>query len=144
MASDIVAIRITGLDAVERHLTHLAEMRNVNRAIRESTALVEHTAKSLARVDTGQMKGSIHGFVREERNAIVGIVYCGAEHGIYNEFGTGRAGQSSNHPKAGELGITHDPDWSGMTAQPFMYPGLNRNRGRITRAINDAIKEDMR
>jgi HK97 gp10 family phage protein len=64
-------------------------------AVTKTVADIESGAKSMARVDTGNMRSSIQG----QAGGLTGRVNAGAEYSIYNEYGT-----------------------SKMSAQPFMTP----------------------
>ena len=111
----------------------IAEMRA--RAPEEATAFVNevskmgHTlAQNFAAEDSGELRESILlDPVRIEDGEIVGGYGTNSDHAVYVEYGTGQRGLS------GEVanGLTKDPepvsyreDWSGMPAQPFMYPAV--------------------
>lgn len=104
-------------------------------------------AKSLAPVDSGELRNSIHETVEREPGAAIGITYTNSDHAAYVEFGTGPVGAETNK----QPGISHsmgpfkhvsrsgkvfyrdywtyfDPvrqqffSTRGQPAQPYMYP----------------------
>lgn len=108
-------------------------------AILELVTKVTAQAKSLAPVDTGQLRGSIMGEVkggefghqegpRINKNPKDGEGYVGTAvlHGIYNEFGTRK-----------------------LQAQPFLRPAISAETGggkaaKIIKALQlDAVKKGM-
>ncbi|MCH8613469.1 HK97-gp10 family putative phage morphogenesis protein [Arsenicicoccus dermatophilus] len=58
-------------------------------AVRAATMHCERTARSLAPVDTGLLRGSIHGSTTGGA-ASTGTVTSGASYGVYVEYGTAR------------------------------------------------------
>lgn len=106
------------------------------------TNLVQATAKLLVRKDTTELETSIVTAV--EKDSLVGKVSTNSEYAIYNEFGTGRfaeGGGGRQTPWAYE-DRNGNLRWTvGMTAQPFMRPGLNNNRDNIEKmAISEGAK----
>jgi len=86
--------------------------------IKEATRKVQRSAKDLAPVDTGNLRGSIRTklFPKEQ----TGIVYTVTEYALHQEFGTRR-----------------------MKAQPFMIPALNINRAGIISSMGKYIKSQL-
>lgn len=133
------------MSAGSADLTALAaDLNQAGRAMSDFTAnlvgdtarTVEQIAKSMAPVDTGDLKNSIA--VRFE-NALTAIIGPGVEYGTYQEFGTGSRGEFNGQayeikPKAGgvlafrvngRLVITRKPVMHpGVKAQPYMRPAL--------------------
>lgn len=66
----------------------------------------------------------------------------------YVEFGTGRRGEVTN--KNTDVSVSYRQDWSGMAAQPYLYPALKDNQDLIQKkfivdlqkAIAKAVKND--
>ena len=102
------------LDAVERELQTEVD------AVVE---LIASDAQSNAPVDTGELRDSIEAVMEEASELIIrGAIEVGAEHGVYQEFGT-----------------IH------MPAQPYLAPALDANReeliSRSEQAITRAAKQ---
>lgn len=57
---------------------------------------VQKNAKSLAPVDTGELRNSIKENGEINGDEINCKVYTNCEHAVYNEFGTGQRGRESN------------------------------------------------
>ena len=85
----------------------------------EATRKVQRTAKDLAPVDTGVLKGSIR--TKKYPKEQSGVVYTTVEYAPYQEFGTSR-----------------------MSAQPFMIPAMNINRAGINQSMKKYLKEQLR
>lgn len=86
----------------------------IPKALEASAILVQGEAKTLAPVDTGNLRNSI----TRETHEDYAIVGTNVEYGPFQEFGT-----------------------SKMAAQPFLTPALNRNRSRIVQLISAAVKK---
>lgn len=69
--------------------------------VKDYTVKTVETAKENAPVDTGYLEGSINYKILD--SGFTGVVYVGAEYGIYVEFGSAK--------------------WNTM-AQPFLYPAF--------------------
>lgn len=101
--------------------------RQIKRIVHETAEIIASNAKSLAPVDDGSLKDSIH--VEYYKGGLSALVTVGAHYGIYVEFGTGIYAVKGNGRK--------DP-WvyyskklkrfvytRGMKAQPFFFPALD-------------------
>lgn len=66
-----------------------AHPQRAGEIVRGAAFAVEGKAKTLAPVDTGALKNSLH---TEMRGKLTAVVADGVEYGIYQEFGTSRMG----------------------------------------------------
>jgi len=93
------------------------------------TNKIQETARLLVRKDTTNLMGSIVKAV--DRSGLEGTVYTNSEYAIYNEFGTGRFATKGTGRSTPWVYKDAKGNWrwtTGMTAQPFMRPGLNNNK----------------
>jgi HK97 gp10 family phage protein len=113
-----MAMIIQGLAQLQTKLTRMQNNRaQLRSAMNQSTALVDGEAKTIVPVDTGALRSSIHASVDETPASIVGKVATGLEYAPHVEFGTVKMG-----------------------AQPYLFPALQRNRGRIQKLFAGAVK----
>ncbi len=155
-----VTIEIKGIDKIVTDCETIARTQRLEQTIAKCTAIVETTAKTLCpnnkyQHSTMPLRNTIHMNCSNYGNEIVGRVYTNSDHAIYVEFGTGQKG--GNHPKSAELGYTYrttpwvyTPDdgehfyrTTGMVARPYMYPALKRNEQKISKMIEDAIRNEI-
>lgn len=112
-----VVIKVLNLDKVISKYDALWSVDTMP-VIKAATEKVQKTAKDLAPVDTGYLRGNIR---RKMFPAIkAGMVYNSVEYAIYQEFGTVK-----------------------MRASPFMRPALNINRVGIHQMIRGYIKAKL-
>ena len=90
--------------------------------IREATQRVHRTARDLAPVDTGYLRGSIRfGVTKERGTKVTGVVYTPVEYAPYQEFGT-----------------------RYQKGTPFLKPALDINRAQIERSVESFVKRNLR
>lgn len=147
---------IIGLDSLIHKLNNISQMEQVKKTMNTATLLVHGQAKSLAPVDTGNLKGSIHPKVITEGKTIIGKVYTNLNYAPYVEFGTGSKGNGTYPNK--DVDLTYrDTPWvytpdggdtfyytEGQVAQPFMYPALKRNEKKIKAMFKEAIHTEIK
>ncbi len=100
----------------------------------------EQAAVRRVPVQTGNLQGTIQGFVQREGGSILGILRVGGPAGktapywAFVEYGTGiRGGASANFTQSDDTqiraqGFQHDfqgAGWKGMAARPYMRPALD-------------------
>ncbi len=93
LSIDVVGNRVIldNLDVLE-----VAVLANLDGAMHTAADVGKQVAQSLARVDTGEMRGAVYTEVRDQQI----ILGDDSDHAVYNELGT-----------------------SKMSAQPFLVPG---------------------
>ncbi|WFA10334.1 HK97-gp10 family putative phage morphogenesis protein [Tissierella sp. Yu-01] len=136
---------LEGFDILIKKLDRIGKdsPKAVAKAVKEATKKVQGDAKDLAPVDKGQLRNSIQGTVQEKDGEIVGIVSTNLEYAPYVEFGTGQRGEGSPSPPKYGGDLSYREDWSGMAAQPYMYPALRQNEEYIKETIAASIKMEI-
>ena len=85
---------------------------NAYDAIYDAVTKTLRDAKENAPVDTGYLRRSIFMEIDQSGDSYTGTVYCGAEYGLYLEFGTYK-----------------------MFAQPFLFPAFERQMAQLEQAL---------
>jgi HK97 gp10 family phage protein len=141
-----VAGTIVGLDGVVEAMETVLSKAESTEAIGAACALVEAAAKKLAPKDNGELRRSIASEVRNEGDAIVGVVYTPLEYAPYVEYGTGLFAEGGNGRKDVPWHYKDDKgEWhstSGQKPQPFLRPALEENREQITRLLREGLTSD--
>jgi HK97 gp10 family phage protein len=130
-----VTVSIVGADRLVSKLDRLRQIE-LREVMIKATGVVESAAKRLVPVDTSALRGSIHASVEQTPTETTGIVATSKEYAAYVEFGTGQRGGSE---AASKLGLTFDKEWSGQTAQPYLYPALKMNEAKIIKLFVAAV-----
>ena len=107
----MASITIKNLDRLQKKLNLLSDT-DITNVVRKATVFVHGQAKSLAPVDNGDLRSSIHMEVKKEGKAVIGRVFTNNDHAVYNEFGTGQRGASS--PIEAPVALTYRMDWAGI------------------------------
>lgn len=137
---------VEGLDSLLKKLDRLGKnsTKVVAKAVGEATKKVQGDAKDLAPEDKGQLRNLIISEIVMGKNEVTGIVSSTAGHNIYVEFGTGQRGMESDIESKSEMDISYKEDWSGMAAQPYMYPAMKQNEEYIKDTIKAAISMEIK
>lgn len=93
------------------------------------TNKVQETAKLLVRKDTTNLMASIVKVV--DKRDLEGTVFTNSKYAVYNEFGTGRKAEGGGGRSTPWAYQDAKGNWrwtTGMTAQPFVRPGLYNNK----------------
>ena len=135
------------INGVERLLKKLDKLGGnseevLYKTLQKQGELVKSEAKTLCPVDTGDLRKSIRKSTKRYKGKIVARVYTNSDHAAYVEFGTGKRGEASNTNSNVE--VTYKQDWSGMEAQPYLYPALKNNEDRVMKNIKENLKEAIR
>lgn len=112
------------------------------KSLQKQGELVKSEAKTLCPVDSGDLRKSIRKSTKRYKGKIVSRVYTNSDHAAYVEFGTGMRGEASNTNSNVE--VAYKQDWSGIEAQPYLYPALKNNEGRIMKNIKEDLKKAIR
>ena len=125
MARRKVKIKIDGLDELMKELAKKVDgaQEILDNATDEASKLVMSKAKSLAPVDSGNLRQSLdtHEEKQKSKNKSVHQVATDdAFYGIFQEYGT------KNHP-----------------AKPFMRPALQKSKSKIKKIIQEHIKKAL-
>lgn len=100
-------------------------------------------AKLLCPVDEGILRNSIQAGVEKDKGRTVGFVKTNVYYAPYVEFGTGQKGKESPSPPKSDKSLSYREDWSGMPAQPFMFPAINNNRKQLAEIVMNQVKKDI-
>ena len=135
---------IVGLDSLIKKLDRLGGNAEeaVKKSMQRNILLVKNEAKMLCPVKDGDLRKSISKQTVIRKGKIRGIVYTNSDHAAYVEFGTGIRGQSSN--SNAEVNVTYKQDWSGMEAQPYLYPALKNNKDKVLNEIEKDVRKAIR
>ena len=100
----------------------------------QGAEIVLEEAEAIVPVDTGELResGHVEGLVEEGPRPSYAVVFD-SDHAAYVEYGTGQRGAAS--PGAGDG--PYDPNWPGMTAQPYLRPALDTSRAAIVEVFRD-------
>lgn len=134
-----VTIEIKGASRLRRKLTSIQNgvPEELLAAMDRSAAVVNASAKALVPVDTGALRSSIHVKRAEIRGDTVSSgVVTNKEYAPFVEFGTGSRGGSE---AASKLGVSFNRNIKGQIAQPYLYPALKQNRGKINEIVAKAV-----
>ena len=145
----------------------------VTTAVRRQAEVVRGAAVKLCPVNHGELRGSIHTMAKTEDEAIIGVVYTNKDYAPYVEFGTGPVGAANHGGVSPEIQMTYKTegwwfpvsnprdavrykwptavgvDWTifahtnGQAAQPFMYPAMKQNEGRVKKGIASYLRNQL-
>ena len=116
-------------------------------AMEAATLFIEGQAKSLAPVDSGELRDKIDHKVGEKGGNIIGTVGSPMFYAPYVEYGTGEHAENGSGRKGGWSYQTPDGEWHhtfGNKPQPFMRPAFRRNRKQIESIIGDKYKASFK
>lgn len=112
-------------------------------AIEAAALLVEGQAKSLAPVDSGELRDKIDHSVKKEGTSVVGKVGSSLDYAIYVEYGTGEFASNGAGRKGGWVYKASNGKFYhtvGQKPQPFLLPAFRRNKQQIQQVISDKYK----
>ena len=117
------------------------------KALTKVGLIVESSAKSKARFDTGQLRDGINSKVIPKGTETVAIVGSNDDHLPHNEWGTGEFAENGLGRKGGwfyvdEAGKGHFT--RGMTPQPMIRPAFRENLDVAKKIIAKTFKEEFR
>ncbi|MFC5468414.1 HK97-gp10 family putative phage morphogenesis protein [Cohnella suwonensis] len=135
---------IRNLNSLMRKLERLGgDKTALINGIRKATMKVQGDAKLLAPVNDGQLRNSIKAETKEEGGNVVGRVFTNLEYAAYVEYGTGQRGEDSPSPPKSPEDIYHRQDWTGMPAQPYLYPAARENKETASKLVAKEIKKEI-
>ncbi len=114
-----VSISVQGLSNVQDMLEGLEEaiLDAAEEGMAEGIEMIAATARALAPVESGGLRGSIFGQVHRGGGSVAGSVTASAPHAMYVEMGT------SNTP-----------------AQPFLHPAFAMGREQLLEAVAARVR----
>ncbi len=117
------------------------------KALTKVGLIVESSAKTKARFDTGQLRDGIGHKVKPDGTETVVLVGSNDEHFIFNEMGTGEFAENGLGRKGGWFYKTPDGQGHftmGMTPQPMLRPAFRENLDNAKNIIASTFKEEFR
>ena len=126
---------IIGKDSFFAKMDNLSNTEKISEALDKSALLVQSNARTLCPVDTGNLRNSIV-IEKKDNSREIGT---SVEYAPYVEFGTGQKGSATNTNS--EVNVSYRADWSGMKAQPYLYPALKDNKEKIQKIFKETIKK---
>ena len=139
-----MSVKVEGIDAIIEHFDKIADVRNLEKALGESCALVEASAKQKAPKDTGALRRSIESNVNINGNELIGTVFTPLEYAPYVEFGTGLFATKGGRKDVPWKYEDDNGNWhstKGQHPQPFMKPSLDENRKKIVETLKEGINK---
>lgn len=146
-----MGITLVGKEKLNKKLDSLSKLE-LEKAMGKCVSIVQGNAKTLAPVDTGNLRGSISAEVIKEEGKVIGKVFTNCEYAQFVEFGTGVQGQGTFPYNVEGLNLSYtnhswkykdaEGNWhtsSGHKAQPFMFPSLMNNK----KLISEILKSDI-
>lgn len=103
--------------------------------------MIEAQAKSLAPVDSGELRDTLDHTVTNKGGSIVGKVGSPKDYAIYVEYGTGEFAKNGAGRKGGwsykdEEGIWHHT--KGQKPQPYLRPAFRENKNNIIKILGNS------
>lgn len=129
-------------DQVKRQFTDISEQGMLAAAL-----IIEGRAKSLAAVQTGEMRDKIDHKVKVNGSQIIGTVGSPTMHAIYVEFGTGEFAENGAGRKGGWVYKDPSGQWyftRGQKPKPFLRPAFRRSKKDIEKIIAMKLKSSFR
>lgn len=140
-----MGVNIKGLNSLLSKITQLggATDKVLDKALMKAGKQVEGDAKDLCPVDGGRLRNSIN---TQKHPTIEGAVTIGTnvEYAAYVEMGTGMRGSGSPSPPKYGGSVSYREDWSGMEAQPYLWPALNQNKEVIQQMVKEDLQKEIR
>ena len=141
-----MGIEIRGLDSLIRKLQRLGGNADdcMYKGIGKSMTVIEGDAKDLCPVDRGELIDSIHSYTKKQGVEIKGTDGTHKQYAAYQEFETGQRGAESPSPPKAPIGNGYREDWSGMDAQPYLYPALMNNKDTVKELCAEELNTEIR
>lgn len=108
-----------------------------DRSVSMSRSRSERAKRSIPLSSTISMRDTLDGKGIE----VTSGSNTGESHAAYVEFGTGQRGIGSASPPKWDGPLSYTPDWSGMAAQPYLYPASEGQREVYPRRMEGEMKK---
>lgn len=129
-------------DEVKRNLKAVTE-----KAMLSACLVVEASAKSNAKVGTGELRDTITHNIRAQGDQLIGQVGSPAMYAPYIEFGTGEFAENGNGRKGGWVYKTPEGKFYftfGMKPDPFLRPAFRDNKENIKNIFAKDLKANFK
>lgn len=102
-------------------------------------AEIKKQITAMGLVDTGNLRASVHSFVRQKFNQKEGVAGTNVDYAPFLEYGTGQRGASSDHPDVPDDYLYGDN--KGITAYKFMHKAWVKKRDDIITYVNTEVRK---
>lgn len=111
--------------------------------VAQGLEVVKAQAKLNCKVDTGELRNSIHSRSRVKENTVTGDVYTSNDHAAYVEFGTGQRGEAAPKDLPEGMELHYKQDWKGMAPQPYLYPALKESEAGVVEIMSSTARKKI-
>lgn len=135
------------IENLDKLISKLEKLDNVNQAMVQACILVENEAKIKCPVDNGLLRNSITHYIEDNPNELVGVVGTNVEYAPYVEFGTGIYSSLGNGRQDRWKYKDAKGEWHstiGQHPQPYLQPALEENRRKIEKMFKEQIKKGVK
>ena len=135
------------IENLDKLISKLEKLDNVNQAMEQACILVENEAKIKCPVDNGLLRNSITHYIEDNPNELVGVVGTNVEYAPYVEFGTGIYSSLGNGRQDRWKYKDAKGEWHstiGQHAQPYLQPALEENRRKIEKMFKEQVKKGVK
>lgn len=135
------------IENLDKLISKLEKLDNVNQAMEQACILVENEAKTKCPVDNGLLRNSITHYIEDNPNELVGVVGTNVEYAPYVEFGTGIYSSLGNGRQDRWKYKDAKGEWHstiGQHPQPYLQPALEENRRKIEKMFKEQIKKGVK
>lgn len=135
------------IENLDKLISKLEKLDNVNQAMEQACILVENEAKIKCPVDNGLLRNSITHYIEDNPNELIGVVGTNVEYAPYVEFGTGIYSSLGNGRQDRWKYKDAKGEWHstiGQHPQPYLQPALEENRRKIEKMFKEQIKKGVK
>lgn len=135
------------IENLDKLISKLEKLDNVNQAMEQACILVENEAKIKCPVDNGLLRNSITHYIEDNPNELVGVVGTNVEYAPYVEFGTGIYSSLGNGRQDRWKYKDAKGEWHstiGQHPQPYLQPALEENCRKIEKMFKEQIKKGVK
>lgn len=135
------------IENLDKLISKLEKLDNVNQAMEQACILVENEAKIKCPVDNGLLRNSITHYIEDNPDELIGVVGTNVEYAPYVEFGTGIYSSLGNGRQDRWKYKDAKGEWHstiGQHPQPYLQPALEENRRKIEKMFKEQIKKGVK
>lgn len=135
------------IENLDKLISKLEKLNDVNQAMEQACILVENEAKIKCPVDNGLLRNSITHYIEDNPNELVGVVGTNIEYAPYVEFGTGIYSSLGNGRQDRWKYKDAKGEWHstiGQHPQPYLQPALEENRRKIEKMFKEQVKKGVK
>lgn len=143
-----MSVEIKGLESLIKKVGTLGGVaqQGLYKGVGKAMTVIEGDAKDLCPVAEnmgGELRNSIHSKTRITNDGIEGVVGTNKEYAAYVEMGTGQRGEASPSPPKAPISGGYREDWTGMEAQPYLYPSLMQNKDTANKLCAEELEKEL-